>query len=134
MPRMESYSIGVDLGGTNLRAAAINRNGAVLERISGATPIEEGPRAVVSDIVRSIEDLRKRFGERDLSGVGIGVPGFIRMETGVIAGWGNAPAFNGYPMRAEIEQKLGAKVIPKTTPMRRLSARNGSARARTWTI
>jgi glucokinase len=33
------------------------------------------------------------------------------METGVIAGWGNAPAFNGYPIRDEIERRLGAKVI-----------------------
>jgi glucokinase len=111
MPRMDTYSIGVDLGGTNLRAAAVSREGAVLERCAGATPIEEGPRAVVSDIVRSIQDLRGHFGDRNLAGVGIGVPGFIRIQTGVIAGWGNAPAFNGYPMRDEIEQKLGAKVI-----------------------
>jgi len=33
------------------------------------------------------------------------------METGVIAGWGNAPAFNGYPIRDEIEKRLATKVI-----------------------
>jgi glucokinase len=33
------------------------------------------------------------------------------METGVIAGWGNAPSFNGYPLREQIERRLGAKVI-----------------------
>jgi glucokinase len=108
---METYSIGVDLGGTNLRAASVSRDGAILERSGGATPIEEGPRAVVDDIVGSIENLRRRFGDRNLAGIGIGVPGFIRMETGVIAGWGNAPAFNGYPMRDEIEKRLATKVI-----------------------
>lgn len=109
--RMEAYSIGVDLGGTNLRAAAVSREGNVLERVSGATPIQAGPQAVVADIVVAIEGLQRRFGDRNLGGIGIGVPGFIRIETGVIAGWGNAPAFNNYPMRDEIEQRLGTKVI-----------------------
>src|SRR6516162_6202541 len=108
---METYSIGVDLGGTNLRAAAISRAGEILHRIAGATPIEAGPTAVVGEIVMLIERLRAHFGDGGLAGLGIGVPGFIRMETGVIAGWGNAPAFNGYPMKHEIEQRLGTKVI-----------------------
>jgi len=34
---MTEYSIGVDLGGTNLRAAAIDKNGKLLEKISGST-------------------------------------------------------------------------------------------------
>ena len=34
---MADYSIGVDLGGTNLRAASVDRNGAMLEKISGTT-------------------------------------------------------------------------------------------------
>src|SRR5215469_12681668 len=112
MRMAETYSIGVDLGGTNLRAAAISRDGNILERIAGQTPIQEGPRAVVTDIAVSVESLRRRFGDRNLQGIGIGVPGFIRMETGVIAGWGNAPAFNGYPIRDEIEKALYSKLIP----------------------
>ena len=43
--RMSAYSIGVDLGGTNLRAAAIAENGDLLDKISGSTPIEAGPDA-----------------------------------------------------------------------------------------
>ncbi len=107
---MSEYSIGVDLGGTNLRAAAISRDGVILERISGATPVRE-PGTTVTEIVASIQALRTRLGPNDLAGVGIGVPGFIRMETGVIAGWGNAPAFNGYPIRDQIQKGLQAKVI-----------------------
>ena len=32
---MAEYSIGVDLGGTNLRAAAVSRDGKIIEKISG---------------------------------------------------------------------------------------------------
>jgi glucokinase len=108
---MSSYSIGVDLGGTNLRAAAIDEKGTMLDKISGSTPMTEGPDAVIGDMVHSIERLREKVGRDGLAGVGVGVPGFIRMETGVIAGWGNMPAFNGYPVRDEIERRLGARVI-----------------------
>jgi glucokinase len=108
---MATYSIGVDLGGTNLRAAAVGKDGVLIEKIAGNAPIEAGPEAVVDDIARSVAALQKKLGQDGLAGIGIGVPGFIRMETGVIAGWANAASFNGYPIRDEIERRLGTKVI-----------------------
>jgi glucokinase len=112
---MKPYSIGVDLGGTNLRAAAISQEGVILEHIEGRTPIQAGPTAVVADIVASIEELERRLAGGKpggkLAGVGVGVPGFIDLKKGVITGWGNAPAFNGFPIRDEIERVLGAHVI-----------------------
>jgi len=40
---MEPYSIGVDLGGTNLRAAAVDEKGKVLERVSVPANFHAGP-------------------------------------------------------------------------------------------
>ena len=37
-----NYSIGVDLGGTNLRAAAIDSTGNVLGKSSGHTDLQDG--------------------------------------------------------------------------------------------
>src|SRR5580704_4775303 len=105
------YSIGVDMGGTNLRAAAVSQEGTMLEKIAGSTPLEAGPDATVADIVRLIQGVEERLGKSYLVGIGIGVPGLIRMETGVIAAWAQQPAFAGYPMRDQIEQRLGTKVI-----------------------
>jgi glucokinase len=107
---MSRYAIGVDLGGTNLRACAVDERGKMLEKISGSTPMSEGPEPVVADIVRSVDSLRARYGSENLAGVGAGVPGNIVMETGVIAAWANRPAFDGYPMRAELEKRLGRTV------------------------
>ena len=39
---MNDYAIGVDLGGTNLRAAAVTRDGKMLKKLSGATPVSAG--------------------------------------------------------------------------------------------
>lgn len=108
---MARYSIGVDLGGTNLRAAAISENGEILEKISGKTDLSGGRDAVLDDIAGRILELRERLAAEDLAGVGIGVPGFIRMEEGVIVGSNNLPELEGVPVRDEIERRLGSAVI-----------------------
>ncbi|MEO8661299.1 MAG: ROK family protein [Bryobacteraceae bacterium] len=108
---MAEYSIGVDLGGTNLRAAAIDRDGVILEQSSGATNLAEGRDAVIEDIVAAINVLRDRCGTHRLAGVGIGVPGFILIDKGIIVGSNNLPSFEGFPFRDVVEQKLGTPVI-----------------------
>lgn len=122
---MARYSIGVDMGGTNLRAAAITEDGKMLEKISGSTPMEAGPDAVVADMASSIRAIESRLGAEDLAGVGMGVPGFINMKAGVIAGWAQNPSFNGYPMRDRIEQTLGTKVYLENDA-------NAAALGETW--
>lgn len=108
---MSEYSIGVDLGGTNLRAAAIDSQGRMLEKIATTTDLDAGRDAVINDMVQSIETLRARLGEHNLRGVGIGLPGFILIDKGLIVGSNNLPQFDNYPVRDEIEKRLGAKVI-----------------------
>ena len=108
---MSEYSIGVDLGGTNLRAAAIDAQGKLLDKIAGSTELQAGRDAVIDDMVKSIEELRARLGEHNLRGVGIGLPGFILIDKGIIVGSNNMPEFENYPVRDEIEKRLGAKVI-----------------------
>ena len=86
---MPEYSIGVDLGGTNMRAAAIDRNGKMLHKIWGSTDLTRGPEAVVEDMAKSIEALTHAIGTGGLAGIGVAVPGFIRLKEGVIAGSNN---------------------------------------------
>ncbi len=107
---MASYAIGVDLGGTNLRAAAIDSTGKVIEKVTGATNLTAGRDAVISDIVGSIVKLRARGGP-GLAGIGVGTPGLIVMETGVLKQSPNLPAFDNFPMRDEIERLLQAPVL-----------------------
>jgi len=108
---VSGYSIGVDLGGTNLRAAAIDGAGKMLNKIAGSTPVKSGRSAVIADMVRAIETIEAGLSGRRLAGVGVGIPGFILMEKGVVVGAPNLPDFDNYPVRDEIEQRLGAPVI-----------------------
>ncbi len=107
---MTEFSVGVDLGGTNLRAAAISRSGEILEMVSGRTNLAEGRDAVIDDIVESIRTVRDHQTGR-FAGAGIGVPGFIEIERGFIVGSNNLVALEQFPLRDEIERRLGAPVI-----------------------
>src|SRR5438270_5752905 len=108
---MPDYSIGVDLGGTNLRAAAIDRSGKMLDKVSGSTNFAEGRDAVLSDITAAISTLRERHGTAGLAGIGVGVPGFIRLKEGYITGSNNLPYLENFPVRDEISRRLGTAVI-----------------------
>ena len=108
---MIEYSIGVDLGGTNLRAAAISASGEVLAKIVGRAELSQGRETVVGDMISSIKKLQQECGTSGFTGAGIGVPGFILLEQGVIIGSNNLPEFENFPIRDYIEQKLGAPVI-----------------------
>jgi glucokinase len=108
---MEQFAIGVDLGGTNLRAAAVSSEGVMIEKVSAETDLSQGAEHVVADIVRCIESVRDKVANHRLAGVGIGVPGFIRMAEGFIVGSHNLPPLNNYPIRDAIEQKLGTPVV-----------------------
>src|SRR5215467_10727222 len=108
---MVEYAIGVDLGGTNLRAAAIDRSGKMLDKISGCTNFMEGRDAVLADIVSAIESLRVKHGVDGLAGMGVGVPGFIRMKEGFITGSNNLPYLEDFPVRDEISRRLGTAVF-----------------------
>ena len=108
---MAEYSIGVDLGGTNLRAAAISKDGKILDKLGIDTNAAGGREAVIDDIVQSITKLRTRQSGHRLAGVGIGVPGFILLEKGFILNSNNLPYLEDFPVRDEIEKRLGTPVI-----------------------
>lgn len=108
---MQDYSIGVDLGGTNLRAAAVDGSGKILDKVSGTTQYAAGREAIMGDIIAAVKTVRARVGPAGLRGVGIGIPGFIKMATGVVIGSANIPGFEGFPVRDEMQDALNIHVI-----------------------
>ena len=108
---MSEYSIGLDLGGTNLRAAAIDRNGTILHSISGKTAYPEGREAIVRDMTAAIGTIRARLGQASLAGIGVAVPGFITLEDGIIRNSNNLASLENFPIRDELARRLGTPVI-----------------------
>jgi glucokinase len=83
----------------------------MLDKISGATNFTEGREAVLSDIVTAIQRLRDRHGAAGFAGIGVGVPGFIRIKEGFITNSNNLPYLENFPVRDEIERRLNTRVI-----------------------
>src|SRR5690349_12582403 len=100
--RMPRYPIRIDLAGTNRRAAAFDESGQLLKKVSGSTPVQAGPEAIISDMAGAAETLRAEYGRDTLAGIGVGVPGNIDVSTGTVIAWNNVPAFNGYPTRDKL--------------------------------
>lgn len=94
-----------------MRAAAVDQDGKLLAQVSASTSPEKGREHVISEIVDSIQELRSKQLEGRFAGVGIGVPGFILMEQGVILNSNNLSFLEDFPLRDEIEKRLGAPVI-----------------------
>ena len=109
---MADYSIGVDLGGTNLRIAAVDQAGNLLEKATLGTKVARGRDFVIDQMTESIQRLGKKIGrDFSLAGIGIGVPGIIDMETGMLRESPNLPGWSDYPVHSEIERRLKTPVI-----------------------
>lgn len=108
--RMNEYAIGVDLGGTNLRAAAVTAAGEVVELIDAPTEAQRGNDAVLDAMAGAIIRLRDKYGRAGLLGIGVGVPGFILMDQGLITDSPNLPSMRNFPMRDLLSKRVEAPV------------------------
>ncbi len=109
---MNKFSIGVDLGGTNLRIAAVDEQGTLVEKVTLGTKVARGRDAVIDDMCDAIQGMADKYkNSAPLLGIGIGVPGIIDMKTGLVRESPNLPDWVDYPARAAIEQRLKTVVI-----------------------
>ncbi len=108
---MPSYAIGVDLGGTNLRIAAVDRNGTLLQKVTLGTEVARGRDYVVGEMCTAIRQMLDNLrAPGELAGIGIGVPGIIDMATGFMHESPNLPGWENYPVHSDIERRLGTPV------------------------
>jgi glucokinase len=109
---MSDFSIGVDLGGTNLRIAAIDDRGRLMEKVTFGTKTIVGRDQVLNDMCTAIRQTTAKYQTNGtLLGVGIGLPGIIDMKTGMMRESPNLPGWADYPVRAEIEKRMNTPVI-----------------------
>ena len=60
------YSIGVDIGGTGIKAGIVSENGQIIHRANCKTDIESGFDKIISDINNMVRDLYLRLNQSDL--------------------------------------------------------------------
>jgi glucokinase len=108
---MRAFAIGVDLGGTNLRIAAVEDSGRLLQSLSTATELAQGRDFVLAEMALAIRELAHQFSStRRLLGIGVGIPGIIDLSSGTLHSASNLPGWSNYPVRSELENRLGVSV------------------------
>lgn len=107
------YYIGIDLGGTNVRTLLVDENGKSYSEVKDSTQREEGPDFVCQKIIRQIESLDTSIcgGLEKVRGIGIGVPGPVDVENGVMIMATNLPGFENYPICQKISDKFNLPVF-----------------------
>ena len=109
---MVRFAIGVDLGGTNLRVAAVNENGGLFDHLNLETLVERGREDVVDRLTNGILELGSRWKDRyQLAGIGIGIPGILRLREGILVASPNLPGWENFNVRAQIARRLNAPFL-----------------------
>jgi len=106
----QEYIIGVDLGGTQIRAAMTDREGTVLNHTRRLTLAPEGPDAGLGRMKEAIREALGNAGWDTVLGIGIAAPGPLDLEMGTIIRGINLPAWDNVPIRDIITEEFGVPV------------------------
>ncbi len=108
---MAQYCVGIDLGGTNLKAGLVDQDTGVLCKFSVPTGVEKGTEHVVSTIASAVERAVREAGVRKehVIGVGIGSPGPMSHRRGLVINPANLPCMKNVPLRDEITKRTGLR-------------------------
>jgi glucokinase len=108
----EQITIGIDMGGTNLRIAAFDATWKRLAAVNLPTRVAAGPLAVVNDMGEAIDRVLAQCGAKyELLGVGIGAPGPLELPSGKFHRPPNLPGFDGFELKESMETALHVPVI-----------------------
>ncbi len=101
------YVVGVDLGGTKIATALLDRNGKVLRRVRYETTQLKSATEVIECLVQSVNEVR---GDLPIVGIGVASPGAVDTKRGIILNGTNLPGWVEIPLQQEMGTRLGIPV------------------------
>lgn len=99
---MSGLALGIDLGGTELRAGLVTPQGEVIARRQTATDAQGGPQAVVAQMLRLIEELGGAP-----SGIGVAAPGPLDPIAGISIAPPTLYRWHNVPLAAMLAERTG---------------------------
>ena len=109
--RMDAaLTLGIDLGGTQLRVALVNNSGEILKRAALATDTAGGPNAVIAQMVRLADDVGFREFAHLVEAVGVSAPGPLDSDTGTIIDIPTLPGWAKFPLRSVLAGQFSRPV------------------------
>jgi glucokinase len=103
---MNNQTIGIDLGGTHLRGGLVTENNLpsiVTQRING--------RGAVEEVLQELFTLTDRLMNRSVKAIGIGVPGLVDTNEGIVYDVVNIPSWKEVPLRQFMEHRYHLPVF-----------------------
>lgn len=112
MAKNTPYVIGMDLGGTKILAAIVDKSGHIVAEVKSKTRAEKGPDAVIERIAETARQAAKKakLAWADVRGLGIGAPGPVDPERGVVYNPPNLPGWDKIPLGPHLSQALGVPI------------------------
>lgn len=106
-----SLAIAVDLGGTQVRAALIQRDATIVSQMIENTRASAGGVAVVKQIQSMIEKLRSKAVGNSVLGVGLCAPGPLDAQSGIALSTPTIKGFSDLPIGEMLSRDLPWKVL-----------------------
>lgn len=106
---MSEVVIGVDLGGTRLRAGRLDKQLNIIERAEMLTKADEGLDATIGRIKDIIKEVLPED-KSSLLGIGISVPGPCNPETGVVVAPPNLPGWSDVPLADILKKEFAVPI------------------------
>lgn len=100
--------IGIDVGGTNVKIALVDKSGKIIYSNSVPTYAKMGYEYTVNNIKQAIKDLMKETNttSKDIDGIGFDFPGQVDYKTGVVKLAPNIPGWVNVPIAQMIEEEF----------------------------
>lgn len=105
----QNYSIGVDLGGTNIKFGIANEKGKISKKIVLPTKAEKGPESVISQILKGINSILDKSKD-EIKGIGIGAPGTVISAKGTVEHPPNFPDWGKVHLGKIVSKKTNLSV------------------------
>ncbi len=104
-----SLFIGIDLGGTKISTGLVGGNGAIVAHHYQETLAAEGEQTVIRRMLDGARRVMAQAGvsESQVAAVGVGAPGPLDLEAGVVLAPPNLPGWERVPLKRLIEDSLG---------------------------
>jgi glucokinase-like ROK family protein len=106
------YVIGIDFGATHLNLLAADISARILEEIEIEIDIQDGPEACLAEANTRVHELLAKTGLdlKDVLTIGVGVPGPILSEAGMVIAPPIMPGWDHYPIRDTLQNLWGCPV------------------------
>lgn len=109
--KRKQVAIGVDIGGTKIRAGIVGAEGTVYDVPRSIPTCAEMPgEQIVQRLIALIKETLSQATEYDVLGIGVGCTGPLDLRKGMLLEVENLPTLNHYPLLQVLEEALQLKV------------------------